>query len=411
MTPTKASVTFHIDYQQISPIKNLSCDVMLPLYLTNEKWIINFQKIDPTCNTTDTKMDNEADPHLPPIGKNLPVESQPEPKARQPQIHTAEPQPLPPLSDRPAAGDVKPRTLLDTWTFNELQGQPGDERIVKVTPPNYRPPQQTQPDEMLPQLDARRFNSIRRVNLPEGKKLVALTFDLCEQADDRTGYDRSIVNTLREQRISATFFAGGKWMRSHEDKALQLMADPNFEIGNHAWTHGNLRVLKGQKMLDQIVWTQAEYQRIWDILKRRAEAKGLSRQMEKIPRQPLTLRFPYGTCSAESLRAANEMGLNAIQWDVVSGDAAAGVTPDELTRRIIKYVHPGSIIVFHANGRGHGTAAALPGIISGLKEKGFSFMTVSKLLNEGVPETESECYELKPGDNRRYDALFGEGTQ
>ncbi len=75
-----------------------------------------------------------------------------------------------------------------------------------------------------------------------------------------------------------------------------------------------------------------------------------------------------------------------------------------------KSVRPGSIIVFHANGRGHGTAAALPRIISGLKEKGFSFMTVSKLLEEGTPESAKECYELQPGDDRCYDDLFGEGT-
>jgi len=33
------------------------------------------------------------------------------------------------------------------------------------------------------------------------------------------------------------------------------------------------------------------------------------------------------------------------------------------------------------------------------------------LLKMGVPETASECYELSPGDNLRYDKLFGEGTE
>jgi peptidoglycan/xylan/chitin deacetylase (PgdA/CDA1 family) len=67
-----------------------------------------------------------------------------------------------------------------------------------------------------------------------GDQPVALTFDLCEQADDVTGYDRRIVNRLRDEGVRATFFAGGKWMRSHEEKAQQLMADPRFEIGNQA---------------------------------------------------------------------------------------------------------------------------------------------------------------------------------
>ena len=339
-------------------------------------------------------------------GAAIPLTQKPFPSERQ-----SEPESplLPP--NRATAAETKPTSLLDTWTPEELRGHSGDERIIKLRLPDLKPPRATQPSDKLPQLDARRYDSIRRVRLPENKKIVTLTFDLCEQADDITGYDQGIVNTLREQGIAATFFAGGKWMRSHPDKTLQLMADPNFEIGNHAWTHGNLRVLKGQKMLDQIVWTQAEYQRIWEILKRRAKAQNLESQMDKIPSQPHMLRFPYGTCSTESLRASNEMGLSAIQWDVVSGDAAPNAKPDELARSTLSSVRPGSIIVFHANGRGHGTAAALPGIIRGLKEKGYRFMTVSKLLDEGIPETVGECYELHPGDNRRYDVLFGEGTQ
>lgn len=50
-------------------------------------------------------------------------------------------------------------------------------------------------------------------------------------------------------------------------------------------------------------------------------------------------------------------------------------------------------------------------IVSLLRENGFSFATVGSLLQEGVPEVAAECYETRPGDNRRYDRLFGEGTE
>jgi hypothetical protein len=42
--------------------------------------------------------------------------------------------------------------------------------------------------------------------------------------------------------------------------------------------------------------------------------------------------------------------------------------------------------------------------------KGYEFKTVSEMLEQGTPEAVAECYELKPGDNSRYDALFGDGT-
>jgi len=306
-----------------------------------------------------------------------------------------------------------PKTLLETWGAEELRGKPGDGRIISLRPPDHNPPQFIETNEMLQfqKVDERRSGSIRRVRLPQGKNLVALTFDLCEQADDITGYDRGIVNFLRGRQVPATFFAGGKWMQSHPEKALQLMADPNFEIGNHGWTHGNLRVLKGQAMLDQIVWTQSEYERLWEELNQRARSFGLEAEMQRIPRQPLTFRFPYGTCDAESLHAANELGLSAIQWDVVSGDASPHVSAETISQRVIRDVRPGSIIVFHANGRGRGTAGALPKIVRTLKAKGFRFVTVSGLLNAGDPESADECYELRPGDNWYIDAKFGKGTQ
>ena len=74
-----------------------------------------------------------------------------------------------------------------------------------------------------------------RVDLPPGKKLVALTFDLCETPGELAGYDGAIVDILRARRIKATFFAGGQWMASHKTRTGQLLSDPLFEVGTHGW--------------------------------------------------------------------------------------------------------------------------------------------------------------------------------
>ena len=52
--------------------------------------------------------------------------------------------------------------------------------------------------------------SIRSVELPPNQKLIALTFDLCEENGYASGYDGRIVDLLRAQGVKATFFAGGK---------------------------------------------------------------------------------------------------------------------------------------------------------------------------------------------------------
>ena len=125
---------------------------------------------------------------------------------------------------------------------------------------------------------------------------------------------------------------------------------------------------------------------------------------------PQTFRFPYGTCNARALDRVASRGLPSIQWDVVSGDPDPSAKANDLVQRVMKGVRPGSIVVFHGNARGWKTADALPIILKTLKADGYRFVTVSELLDSGTPIAVDECYEVRPGDNHRYDAIFGEGT-
>jgi peptidoglycan/xylan/chitin deacetylase (PgdA/CDA1 family) len=301
------------------------------------------------------------------------------------------------------------------WRPEQLEARPGDAAIVRLQPADRAPPDlgrlgadAIEADAPLP---GRLAGSIRRVAPDGGRKLVALTFDLCERADDRTGYDGAIVDYLRREGVAATFYAGGKWMRSHPERTQQLMADPLFAIGNHGWTHGNLRVLPEAEARDQIRWTQAQYAILYQRLMDRGRAAGVDPGvLAAVPRRPATFRFPYGSCDAASLRLPGELGLPAIQWDTVSADAAKGQTPASVARTVLAAVRPGSIVVMHANGRGHGTGGALSLIVDRLRGDGYSFVTVPQLLELGTPIAVDSCYELRPGDNLRYDALFGKGT-
>ena len=133
-------------------------------------------------------------------------------------------------------------------------------------------------------------------------------------------------------------------------------------------------------------------------------------ELARVPAAPSVFRFPYGVCSPDSLVIAAKLGLSPIQWDIISGDASPRAKPEQLIRAVLAGIKPGSIVVFHANGNGHGTAGALPEIVKDLRDKGYRFVTVSELLRSGEPVATDDCYELRPGDNRRYDKLFGEGT-
>ena len=133
-------------------------------------------------------------------------------------------------------------------------------------------------------------------------------------------------------------------------------------------------------------------------------------EIDKIPPVPLTFRFPYGRCSTKSLQALAKYGLPAVQWDVVTGEPSRKQSA-AIARTVLRNVKSGSIIIAHANGRGYNTAKALPLFIPELKKRGYQFVTVSELLKSGKVVTAKTCYELKPGDNKKYDRLFGKGTE
>ena len=241
--------------------------------------------------------------------------------------------------------------------------------------------------------------SIRGVELPPDKKLIALTFDLCEENGYVSGYDGRIVDLLRAQGIKATFFAGGKWMETHPVRAQQLIADPLFEVGSHGLRHLDLSHANDATLGEEITLTEAAYARARTALASRQCLVGASPPAP--PARLTLLRFPYGRCNDKALAAAGDAGLLSVQWDLVTGDPDPRVSAKTIANTILTKAHPGAIVVAHANGRGHNTSAALAIALPKLKEQGYSFVTVSELIAAGKPVIATRCYQNNPGDMTR----------
>ena len=301
--------------------------------------------------------------------------------------------------------------LQRCWVEGIAKAGPDEARPVK----NFATAQGgailTAPKRTLPSFSAiepAQQGSIRRVELkPGSKKLIALTFDLCEQTGEIAGYDGPVIDYLRDRQIKATVFTGGKWMMTHAERTQQLMAHPLFELANHGWAHRNTRMVEGPALHDEIVQPQAAYDEMRSRLAARQCVRGLETYMSAIPRRMGLYRFPFGACNAASLRAIAEEGMLAIQWDVSSGDPSPGESAQAMTAAVLRQVRPGSIVLFHANGRGKHTAEALPLLIPKLKAQGYEFVTVGELLAAGKPVITQTCYDNRPGDTDKYDRLVG----
>lgn len=200
------------------------------------------------------------------------------------------------------------------------------------------------------------------------RPLVALTFDLCQAPALPSSFDFGIYDALLEAGAPATFFAGGDWMRTHITETRLLAAQPLFELGNHSWSHPDMRELEEADMAREVLRTQ-------DLM------------YQITGRQSLLWRFPAGLYNDLALSVVAFYGLYSIQWDVVTADPVPDNTADNIVRLVQERTQNGSIIVMHGNGRGWHTAEALPAMIEYLREEGYCPVTVSQLIGlEPIPE-------------------------
>lgn len=191
---------------------------------------------------------------------------------------------------------------------------------------------------------------------------IALTFDLCQGPTKPAGYDEKLVRILLTEKIPATFFAGGLWLRDHPEAARELAAVPFFEIASHSWDHPDFRRLGKAEIRQQIDKTAAS---IRTLTNREAA--------------PL-FRLPYGYYDDNVLAELEKLQIRPIQWDVVTGDPDPQVTAAAIIQEVERSAKNGSIIIMHANGRGVHSAEALPELIRILRRRGLTPVMVTDLL-------------------------------
>ncbi|HEY5932655.1 MAG TPA: polysaccharide deacetylase family protein [Nitrospira sp.] len=191
---------------------------------------------------------------------------------------------------------------------------------------------------------------------------VALTFDLCP-VQKGSGYDQPLMDYLIEHRIPATFFMSGKWMAKHEPQVEKLLGLEYFEVGTHGEVHAHLPMHDADEQRTEIlvpVRTLRDY----------------------YAHEATLFRPPYGEYNDVTVDVVNMLGLRFIQWTIESGDPDPTLSAEQILTRVANRAKPGSIIVFHANGKGKQTRQVIEQLASDiLPRKGLHPMTVSELLN------------------------------
>ena len=192
------------------------------------------------------------------------------------------------------------------------------------------------------------------------KREIALTFD-----DGPGPYTPQILAVLKRMHVHGTFFEVGREVKTFgaNTKALAQAGDA---IEDHTEDHFNLSQLSPAQQRAQVADASNA------IVAAGAPA-------------PRLFRPPYGAFNHQTLATLKRRGLLMVMWSVDTSDYARPGVP-RIVSSALNGARPGGIILMHDGGGDRSeTVQALPQIIRGLRQRGYSMVTVPHLVRDDPP--------------------------
>lgn len=190
---------------------------------------------------------------------------------------------------------------------------------------------------------------------------VALTFD-----DGPSESTPLLLDYLDREQVTATFFQCGMNVRRLPRIAREVV-ERGHQIGNHTYSHP-LLAMKLPAFIDR------EF----------SEAQSIIESETGTP--PTVLRPPYGVRWLGMRDVQKKLGLLGIGWTVIGYDWKWPA--ERIAHHVLGAASPGGVLVLH-DGRGirprpdiSATLAATKAIVPVLKERGYRFQTVDRLLSD-----------------------------
>lgn len=190
---------------------------------------------------------------------------------------------------------------------------------------------------------------------------VALTFD----DGPNEPWTSVLLETLAQRDVRATFFQVGRCAERHPD-ATRRVVDGGHVLGNHSYSHAFSRYLTepGQRQ---------EIDRAQEVLHR------ISGRVPALYRPPWLCHWPW------VLGSVRRRGLQVVSGTFGSSSEVFQPPAPQLTDSAVGRTAPGSILIFHDGREARGgsreqTVAAIGPLIDRLRDLGYAFTTVDRML-------------------------------
>lgn len=223
----------------------------------------------------------------------------------------------------------------------------------------FKPSRNEQPIEMGAEIDSlmEKYGALYKGN--PTKKILYLTFDNGYE----NGYTESILNTLKEHEVPATFFITGHYLKSATPLVKRMIED-GHTIGNHSYNHPNMARLSEEEILKE--WTDFDQ---------------MLSELTEIERT-FYVRPPEGIYNETVLKVGMDNYYRHIFWSIAfkDWDRHSMLPASYAYDALMAQLHPGAIILMHTVARHN--AEALPQFIMDAKAKGYTFASLDDLVFE-----------------------------
>ncbi|MHB1160954.1 MAG: polysaccharide deacetylase family protein [Chloroflexota bacterium] len=183
---------------------------------------------------------------------------------------------------------------------------------------------------------------------------LALTFD----GGASSAPTPAILNALREAGVRATMFMTAEFVEQNPELVVQMARD-GHEFGNHSATHPDMTRLSDEEIVSQLDRLEKA---VYTLTGRSTRP---------------WFRPPYGAHDDRVARVVAEQGYYTVMWTADSADWREDVAPATVAGRLLKYAAPGAVLIEHLGSPQ--SAQVLPEVLAQLKERGFSFGTLSEV--------------------------------
>lgn len=238
--------------------------------------------------------------------------------------------------------------------------EPTDEQVEnETTNEDVEEEIEEEPEEITYEYQINRDTfAIEPIEGETDEKLVLLTFD-----DAPYGNTMEIAEALVERDVSAIFFVNSMYMLEEEGyETMQKIHEMGFEIGNHTHTHAKLDDYSEEDQREEILKTN-------EILE------------EAIGEEVRFFRAPHGIMTDYSKEVLAEEGVAWMNWSFgydwqSEYQDAAALTDITLNTPLLG---DGTNILMHDR---TWTAEAVPGIVDGLLDQGFTIVDPKCITHE-----------------------------